>query len=162
MSEGWEQSQEFRSVMGRFPTGVTVVAAVRETGTPFGLTVNSFTSVSLDPPLVLVCVNRGAASHDGLLAAPSFCVSVLAEEQVALASRFASDPSETRFDDVAWEPCPQGAPRVLGAVAWLECTRHEAYTVGDHTIMVGRVASLGEGEGASLVFHRGTFGSAGT
>ena len=160
MSEGAAQSARFREVMSRFPTGVTVVAGVRDGEDPFGLTVNSFASVSLDPPLVLVCINRASSSHDALLEASSFGISILAEDQAFLAARFASDPPETRFDDVGWSRAPLGAPYLLGAVAWLECTRYAAYPGGDHTILVGRVESTGGDDTESLLFHRGGFGSA--
>lgn len=149
----------FRQVMGTFPTGVTVVAALDGAGAPVGLTVNAFTSVSLEPPLVLVCIDRGASSHDVLLEAGSFTVSILAAEQEPLAKRFAVDPSAERFDGVAWRPGPTGAPVLEGAAGWLACTVDAVHPGGDHTILVGRVQG-GEGEdGAALVFHRGSFGS---
>ena len=127
--------RELRNVMGRFPTGVTVVAGINELGQPFGLTVNSFTSVSLDPPLVLVCIDNGAASHDPLMSAPHFTINVLGVPQAPLADRFASNPSDGRFDNVAWHGSTSGAPLIDGACAWLECARHEVYDGGDHSIL---------------------------
>lgn len=151
----------FRQVMGAYPTGVTVVTALDRAGAPVGLTVNSFTSVSLDPPLVLVCIDRGAASHDVLLAAGGFSVNVLAAEQEALAVRFASDPSEGRFDAVAWKAGGTGAPVLEGTVAGLDCTVESVHPGGDHSIVVGRVHALRGGDGPALVFHRGAFGASG-
>jgi flavin reductase (DIM6/NTAB) family NADH-FMN oxidoreductase RutF len=147
--------------MSRFPTGVTVVAAMGPQGLPFGLTVNSFTSVSLDPPLVLVCIDRGAASHDPLMDAPHFTVNVLASGQSDVASRFASEPTQGRFDAVVWHESTHGAPLVEGASAWLECSLHAMHEAGDHTILVGRVQSADAREGSALVFHRGRYGSTG-
>ena len=166
-SGGWvneetDTGRRLRDVMSRFPTGVTVVAAVGPEGRPFGLTVNSFTSVSLDPPLVLVCIDREAASHDPLMASSHFAVNVLASEQPDVADRFAGEPARSRFDDVSWQASALGAPLVEGAAAWLECSRHEVYEVGDHSILVGKVESTGAREGASLLYHRGRYGSAGT
>lgn len=148
--------------MGRFPTGVTVVAAVDAEGTPFGLTVNSFTSVSLEPPLVLVCIDDGAASHRPLVAATHFAVNVLASDQAAVADRFASEPSRGRFDTVGWHGAAFGSPVLDGVVAWLECSRHEVIDAGDHSILLGRVESVGGEDRPALLFHRGRYGSAGS
>ena len=162
MSEETDIGRRLRDVMSRFPTGVTVVAAMGPEGRPFGLTVNSFTSVSLNPPLVLVCIDREAASHDPLMASSHYAVNVLASEQSEVADRFAVEPARSRFDDTSWRVSALGAPLVEGAAAWLECARHKVYEVGDHSILVGRVESSGVGEGAALLFHRGRYGSTGT
>lgn len=161
MNEEADSGRGLRDVMSRFPTGVTVVAAMDPAGSPFGLTVNAFTSVSLDPPLVLVCIDRGAASHDPLMVAPHFAVSVLAAEQSQVAERFAREPGQGRFDDVAWHRSTAGAPLVDGAGAWLECARHEIYDGGDHSILVGKVLSAGSLDTPMLLFHRGALGSTG-
>ena len=162
MNEETDIGRRLRDVMGRFPTGVTVVAAVGPESRPFGLTVNSFTSVSLDPPLILVCIDREAASHDALMASSHFAVNVLASEQSHVADRFAVEPARSRFDEISWHASALGAPLIEGAAAWLECSRHEVYEVGDHSILVGKVESTGAREGAVLLFHRGRYGSAGT
>lgn len=151
-------SQAFREVMGSFPTGVTVVATLAPGARPVGLTVNSFTSVSLEPPLVLVCLDHASASHDPLLSSGTFSVNVLARDQEVLARRFASEPSAGRFEGLAWTP-HGGAPVLEGAVAWLVCGIEATHAAGDHTIVVGRVTALHRGEGEALAFHRGAFAS---
>lgn len=145
--------------MGAFPTGVTVVTAMDEDGAPLGLTVNSFTSVSLDPPLVLVCIDTGSSSHDRLVASGSFAVNVLAAEHDALARRFASNPAEGRFDDVSWAPGPTGAPILAGMAAWLACTVEDVFPGGDHSIVVGRVTEAQATPAPALLFHRGILGA---
>ena len=156
-SEAKEAS--LRSVMACFPTGVTVVAARDASGDPLGLTVNSFTSVSLEPPLVLVCIGHGSSSHDPIVEAGAFTVSVLAATQVDVALRFASRPSEGRFEEVGWRPAPSGHPVIEGAAAWLDCVMDEIITAGDHSILLGRTLASGIGEGPALVFHRGVMSS---
>lgn len=151
----------FRQVLGAYPTGVTVVATRDGAGEPCGLTVNSFSSVSLDPPLVLVCIDKGASSHDRLLASGTFAVSVLAVGQGGVASRFASDPSELRFAEVDWYEGPTGDPIMGGAAAWLACDLDVVHEAGDHSILVGRVVDLGLGEEEALVFYRGAYGRVG-
>lgn len=143
--------------MGTFPTGVTVVAALDGEGGPVGLTVNSFTSVSLDPPLVLVCIDRGSGSHDVLLDAGSFTVNVLAGDQGEVAARFATDPAHQRFDDLPWRPGPTGAPVLEGAASWLACVLDARHPGGDHSILVGRVVAGEVGAAPSLLFYRGDF-----
>jgi len=151
--------QAFRTVMRRFPTGVTVVAVEDRSGQPWGLTVSSFTSVSLDPPLVLICVDRASETHDRILDSAGFGVSVLAASQAPVATRFASDPSEGRFDDVAWRRGPAGLPLIEGASAWLECRVHGVVEGGDHSIILGAVHESGVGEAPSMVYWEGAFGS---
>jgi flavin reductase (DIM6/NTAB) family NADH-FMN oxidoreductase RutF len=147
--------------MGAYPTGVTIVAAREEGGEPFGLTVNSFTSVSLEPPLVLVCIGRTSTAHDRLVSAEHFAVSLLAGDQDAVAWRFAQEPSEGRFDDARWTPAPSGAPILDGALAWLDCETHEVLEGGDHSIIVGRVAEAEVTDRPALLFHRGRLTSTG-
>ena len=150
-------ARSFRQVMGRFPTGVTVVTARDGEGAPVGLTVNAFTSVSLDPPLVLVCIDHASGSHDRLLSAGSFAVNILSAAQGAVARRFASKPSMGRFEGIAWQPGPGGAPVLEGVSAWLECTREVAHQAGDHTILLGRVDAAGVGTPDALAFYGGAF-----
>ena len=149
----------FRQVMGVFPTGVTVVAALGVDGNPCGLTVNSFTSVSLDPPLVLVCIDRSSSTHDRLVGAPAFTVSILGSHQREMASRFAFDPSEDRFRDGEWRSEPGGALVPEGAAAWVVCDLEAVHEGGDHSILVGRVRSMGAGGAEALVYYRGRYGT---
>ena len=144
-----------REVMAAYPTGITVVADRDESGRPYGLTVNSFTSVSLDPPLVLVCIGQASSWHDILVTASGFTVNLLSAGQERVAKRFSRDPSEGRFEDVGWVPSPSGRPVLEGAVAWLDCSLDEVVSGGDHSILIGRVESSGLSDRPSLVFHRG-------
>jgi flavin reductase (DIM6/NTAB) family NADH-FMN oxidoreductase RutF len=145
--------------MASFPTGVTVVASRSPEGRPVGLTVNSFTSVSLEPPLVLVCIDHGATSHDPIVQSEGFAVSVLADDQADVAIRFSSYPSEGRFEDVDWHPTPSGYPVVAGAAAWIDCSLHEVIRAGDHSIVLGRATACGANEVPALLFHSGTMRS---
>ena len=162
MGDGVQDPQKeplFRDVMGHYPTGVTVVTATDADGEPLGLTVNSFTSVSLEPPLVLVCIDRGSSSHDGLLEADHFGVSILSTDQHLLAHRFASEDPARRFQEVTWREGPRGSPILDEAVAWLECRVHEVHEGGDHSILLGRVTATGLESGDALVFYRGAYAS---
>lgn len=150
-----DEAPDLRRVMGAYPTGVTIVAAREEGGEPFGLTVNSFTSVSLEPPLVLVCIGHTSTYHDRLVSGSYFSVNVLAGDQDAIAWRFAQEPSEGRFDNVGWTPAPSGAPILEGALAWLDCAIHEVLPGGDHSIVVGRVSDAAVTDRPALLFHRG-------
>jgi len=141
----------FRQALGQFATGVTVVATLEREGQPRGLTVSSFCSVSLDPPLVLVCVDNRSEAHPAFLASKLFGVSVLAEEQEDVSRRFASlEADRNAFKFVRG---PQGAPLVPGALAGIECALHAVYDGGDHRIYVGRVLSLEARPGRPLVYH---------
>jgi flavin reductase (DIM6/NTAB) family NADH-FMN oxidoreductase RutF len=149
-----------RDVLGRFATGVTVVS----TGgaVPQGMTANSFTSVSLEPPLVLVCVNRRSAIHRTVLENKTFTISVLSADQEHLARYFAdhSRPrGENEFSNVGWSPGPStGAPILHGALCWLECSLAAAHDGGDHSIITGTVLASGSrADCEALIFYRGGF-----
>jgi flavin reductase (DIM6/NTAB) family NADH-FMN oxidoreductase RutF len=128
--------RRFRDTMARWPSGVTVVTAL-DGDEPVGMTAASFSSLSLDPPLVLVCVSRAANSHDGLIRAPGFAVHILGSEQADLSAAFA-EPGPLKFDEHPHEPGPFGAPLLPFGVALLVCAHHAAYDGGDHTILLGR------------------------
>lgn len=161
MDQQTDRNASLREVMSSYPTGVTIVAAREQEGDPFGLTVNSFTSLSLEPPLVLVCIGHGATSHDRLIASSVFSVNLLSGGQGAVATRFAADPSEGRFDDIVWEPGGLGAPLIDGAMAWLECSRYKVLNGGDHSILIGRVEHARVTHRDALVYHRGRLSSSG-
>ena len=150
----------FRQVMKAFPTGVTVVTALGDGGRPVGLTVNSFTSVSLDPPLVLVCLDRNSASHDQVIAARTFVVNILAADQGSLAVRFAADPAGGRFNGVGWWAGPGGVPVLAGVAAWLFCTLDDVHSAGDHSILVAGASDGARGAGEALAFYLGSYGAA--
>jgi flavin reductase (DIM6/NTAB) family NADH-FMN oxidoreductase RutF len=137
-----------------------VLAAGQET--PCGMTANAFTSVSLDPPLILVCVNRSAAVYKAVIDAGSFAVSMLSAGQEHVARHFAdhSRPrGTTEFDLVGWSPGPRtGAPVIDDALAWLECSLANSYDGGDHEIFLGSVLASGFGtSGDALLFFGGSF-----
>lgn len=147
----------FRQVLGRFATGVTVVTGLAR-GEPVGLAVNSFTSVSLEPPLVAFCVAERSRTWPRLRSEGNFCVNILAEDQEALSRAFAGRPPD-RFLGVGWRPGRSGAPILAGVVAWIECAVEAEHAAGDHVIVVGRVQDLDVGhEGRPLVFYRGGYG----
>lgn len=148
---------ELRQVSGHFATGVTIVTASRD-GKPCGLTVNSFTSLSLDPPLVLVCVNRTARSYPCLEAAGQFAVNVLAQGQEELSRRFASQ-EEGKFSGLSFHAgAATGAPILDGVHAWLECRVLERFPGGNtHTVLIGSVEALGAGAGEPLLFYGGRY-----
>lgn len=145
--------------MGNFPTGVTVVAARGKDGEPCGLTVNSFASVSLDPPLVLTCIDHASSTRSSLLEAGTFTVSILAATQQEIATRFAFHPAETRFREGDWRTEVGGELVVVGAAAWLVCALEAVHDAGDHAILVGKVLRVGTGAGDALVFYRGRYGA---
>ncbi|MDE3112500.1 MAG: flavin reductase family protein [Chloroflexota bacterium] len=150
------EAQELRRVAGHFPTGVTVVTATHG-GRPCGMTVNSFASVSLEPPLVLVCLAHAARAYACVDAAGRFAVNVLAEGQEAVARAFASKV-EDKFADVAYRTSPHGSPILDGAHAWLDCEVVARHPGGrTHTIYVARVVALAAGRGHPLVFHAGQY-----
>jgi len=145
-------SAAFRETLSRFASGVVVVVAHTPDG-PVGMTASAFASVSLDPPLVLVCVAHRASSHEGLVSAPSFGISVLSRPQEWIAEHVARR-RENRFAGIEFAPF-WGAPVVAGALAQMECTQHARHNAGDHTILVGRVVRSAVADGALLVhFHR--------
>ncbi|MFC0529833.1 flavin reductase family protein [Phytohabitans kaempferiae] len=151
---------EMRAVMGTFATGVTVVTSGRDL--PHGMTANAFTSVSLDPALVLVCVKRTAVMHATILTNGTFAVSILAADQEGLARYFASSGrprDEREFRTVECSPGTHtGAPIIDGNVGWVECKLAAVYDGGDHSIFLGSVLGIGRGErGDALVFHTGRF-----
>ncbi|MDN3263694.1 flavin reductase family protein [Streptomyces sp. CSDS2] len=154
---------EFRRVLGNFASGVTVVTApaTRETRGgpgPAGFACQSFASLSLDPPLVCFMVGRASTTWPRIARAGVFCVNVLGAGQDELCRAFAVSGAD-KFAGVAHDPAPvSGAPRLAGAVAWIDCAVHAVHTGGDHLIVVGRVTALGtDGTDRPLLFHRGRF-----
>lgn len=143
-----------REVRARFPVGVTVVTTSTEEGL-HGLTVSSFATVSLRPPLVLVCIEQGTQSEALIAKAGAFGVSVLAEPQEFLSERFAGHAPlvDANFSGVPYHIRATGAPLLDGAIAWFDCRVHATYNGGDHAIFVGRVVAAEEGEGAPLLYY---------
>ena len=150
--------REFRSALGRFPTGVAVVTAQAPGGARAGVTVSSFNSVSLDPPLVLWSLARCSPSLAVFEAARFFCINVLGEDGIALSKRFAT-PASDKFAGLALRDGLGGAPVLEGSVASFECASWQAYDGGDHVIFVGLVERFARGDGAPLLFCDGRYGA---
>jgi flavin reductase (DIM6/NTAB) family NADH-FMN oxidoreductase RutF len=148
--------REIRRAFGAFVTGVTVVTALDALGIPRGLTANSFTSVSLDPPFVLVCIDEKAASHPVFKAAQAFGVSILGATQRATSSLFASKAAD-KFEQTQTFKTEMGTPLVQGAVSWFDCRTHSVTEVGDHLVLVGRVVAFGYDSGTPLAYCRGNY-----
>jgi 3-hydroxy-9,10-secoandrosta-1,3,5(10)-triene-9,17-dione monooxygenase reductase component len=143
----------FRRVAGRFATGVTIVTTLAG-GTPWGLTVNSLTTVSLDPPLVLVSVSKRARAYAALARSRRFAVNVLADGQAPLARLFAS-LAEDKFDGVEYRRSPGGQPLIRGIHAWLDCAVVRTHAGGrTHTLFIAEVRAAAGGRGRPLVYHR--------
>jgi flavin reductase (DIM6/NTAB) family NADH-FMN oxidoreductase RutF len=143
---------ELRTALGQFATGVTVVTTRAADGSPVGLTVNSFTSVSLDPPLVLWCLGLNSASFDAFRLAERHLINVLAADQLEVAKRFATRGAD-RFAGVRWSPTDTGLPRLDGCIAWIECAIRSRYEEGDHLLLVGRIESFEVARGKPLIYH---------
>jgi flavin reductase (DIM6/NTAB) family NADH-FMN oxidoreductase RutF len=151
-----------RHALGAFATGVTIVTAhasdgaKRGDGEPVGFTANSFTSVSLDPPLLLVCLAHTAASYKVFCEVESFAVNVLAAEQQNTAMLFATRGAD-KFGATKWHPGLMGAPLIEGCLARFDCAMHQRVAAGDHDIIMGRVIDFSRHEGEALLYHGGAF-----
>ena len=142
---------EFRSALSRFPSGVTVVTTRDAAGHLHGITVSAFCSVSLAPPMVLICIEKATASHDSFITSGVFVVNVLHESQQDLSQHFAT-PLEDKFSSVEYELNTDGVPVLSNALASIECRLRHSYDGGDHTIFVGAVENAIVGEGDPLVY----------
>ena len=151
--------RQFRDAMAQFATGVTIVCA-RAADRYVGFTANSFSSVSLDPPLVIWNLAARSASLAAFETAPRYSVNVLSAGQVELARRF-SRPHADRFASVPYRLGWSDAPLIEGCVAWLECRHHARHRTGDHMLFVGEVVTVEHARGQGLVFHHGRFGTTG-
>ena len=150
----------FRAVMRRWPSGVTVITVPAEDG-PHGMTASAFTSVSIDPPLILVVIDRRWRSHALIAEAGVFCVNILAEDQADWSDRFAGrrPELEDRFEGLSVSTAETGAPCLLDARGWLDCRVEAAHASGDHTIFVGRVLATGLASepAGPLLYHDGAY-----
>lgn len=152
--------RELRNAFGAFMTGVTVVTTCDGDGTPRGFTANSFTSVSLDPPMLLVCLAKTATSRPVFEQATGFAVNVLAESQKDVSNAFAARTGD-RFASVDWHQGPAGHPVFDGTAAWFDCDAHQVVDGGDHIILLGHVAGFGNSERNGLGYARGGYFSIG-
>ncbi len=148
----------FRRALGQFASGVTVVTTRDASGRPHGLTVSAFCSVSLRPPLVLVCIDRRSEANAGMRESGLFAVSVLAEGQEDVSRRFAAH-GRAKVQDFPFVEGGHGLPLVPGALAHLECRVRSAHDEGDHTVWVGEVRGLAAQPGPPLLHHAGAYGA---
>jgi flavin reductase (DIM6/NTAB) family NADH-FMN oxidoreductase RutF len=147
----------FRSVLGRFATGVTIVTARDAAGGDHGMTVSAFCAVSLDPPLVLVCVDRIASMHDVLMVETHYAVNVLAAGQEALSRRFSGRDPHLRFDGIGYSRGQTGAPLLDDVLAHVECRIVDRHTAGDHGIFVAEVEAAVAHPERPLLYYRGGY-----
>ena len=156
-SPGFSQGL-FREVLGNYPTGVTVITAIDADGVPAAMVVGTFTSVSLEPPLVGFLPAKSSTSFPRIRSARSFCVNVLSADQEKACRQFAISGGD-KFAGIAWSPAPSGAPRIEGAAAWIDCTLGGVSEAGDHYFVTGRILDLGtSGDKLPLIFFQGGYG----
>ena len=158
MTQNAVDQAQFRQLLGRFATGVTVITARDASGRPRGMTANSLSSVSLEPPLLLLSIDHEAAMHGLLVTVPRFAINILASNQETVSRRFAQDREE-RFDGIGYQESPRGLILLDGALAHIECERAATHEAGDHTILVGRVVAGSAVDGRPLCYFRGGYAS---
>jgi flavin reductase (DIM6/NTAB) family NADH-FMN oxidoreductase RutF len=149
-------SDEFRRACGRFATGVTIASVFDSAGSPHGLTVSSFTSVSLEPPLILICLGHAVTVIDHFRAASHFGINVLTEHQRDLSERFARK-GEDRFNGIPWERGETGVPLIPGVLAAIECSTHHRIRSGDHDIFIGEMVRAKVADGEPLIYFAGGY-----
>lgn len=152
-----DAARALRDALGHYATGVALVTTRAADGRAVGLTINSFASLSLAPPLVLWSLVRCSPSLAAFSACRHFAIQVLGAGQRALAARFADPRQADKFAGVAWHDGPQGLPLVDGALADFICAAHQQHDGGDHVLFIGRVEQHAQRPGAALLFHRGRF-----
>lgn len=147
---------EFRQALGHFASSVTVVTSKCEDSQMRGITVSAFSSLSLEPPLIIICIDKRASLHEHLAEGRYFAVNILAEDQELISRRFASKEAD-RFEGVGFAEGLTGAPVLDGVLAAIECRVTQAYPGGDHTIFVGEVEATRVSEGKPLAYFRGGY-----
>jgi flavin reductase (DIM6/NTAB) family NADH-FMN oxidoreductase RutF len=150
------EQQLFRRVCGKFATGITVLTLCDRNGAPHGMTVNSFTSVSLDPPIILVCIDLKASILSRFEPSARFAINVLHEGQQELSTCFARNVRD-RFEGLEWRPGETGAPILPGVLATLECSVTQMVEAGDHVIVLGKVLHASWGEGEPLIYFNSSY-----
>ena len=147
--------QNLRNVLSKFATGVTVVSTIDCDGKPIGMTANSFTSVSLDPPLVLWSIGINQPSYDAFLKAKGYSVSILSKDQKDICDLFSS-PIENKFSDIDYTLTDNGFPIIQKSLAWFDCLKWNNYPGGDHQILVGEIKNFYADENDPLIFWNGS------
>jgi flavin reductase (DIM6/NTAB) family NADH-FMN oxidoreductase RutF len=150
------EKNQLRQVMGHFATGVTIITTVNKEGQLHGLTANAFTSVSLEPPLLLISVDKKAESWPAFEESKVFTVNILGDDQEGLSRKFAVSGGN-KFEGVAYRRGANGAAILEGALAFIECTLYAAYEGGDHSLYLGEIQEAAIREGKPLVFFRGGY-----
>ena len=148
--------QELRRIMGHFASGVTVITTTDKAGAPYGLTANAFTSLSLTPPLVLICIDKTVQCYPHFNESKLFAVNMLGEEQEELSRRFATKGIE-KFNGIPWRKGESGLALLDGAICHIECRVVHAYNGGDHTIYVGEILSASASGDRPLIFFKGKY-----
>ena len=151
-----DNSRNLRQALGSFPTGVTVVACLDSNKKPLGFTANSFTSVSLDPQLISICIDKKSFNIDLFSVTKHFAVSVLSEDQQFISTTFAS-PSEDRFKEIRWESKKTKSPIISNSVGWFDCNTNQIINAGDHLILVGKVIAFDSSPKTPLMYLRGNY-----
>ncbi|QFF97766.1 flavin reductase [Psychrobacillus glaciei] len=152
------QIEIFKAAMGNYPTGVTVVTAFNQEGKPMGMTVNSFTSVSLDPLLILWSIDKRVYAYNDFLKADKFTVNILAADQGVLCTLFSSKV-EDRFSQCDWKTSELNLPVLSGSLAVLQCKVHKQIEAGDHTVLIGEVLDIQNDSKEPLLYHRRNIGA---
>jgi len=147
--------KNLRYVLSKFATGVTVVSTIDCDGKPIGMTANSFTSVSLDPPLVLWSIGINQPSYDAFLKAKGYSVSILSKDQKDICDLFSS-PIENKFSDIDYTLTDNGFPIIQKSLAWFDCLKWNNYPGGDHQILVGEIKNFYADENDPLIFWNGS------
>jgi flavin reductase (DIM6/NTAB) family NADH-FMN oxidoreductase RutF len=154
-----EPAALLRDALGRFATGVTVITTLDRSGHPTGTTATAIASLSLEPPLVLVCLGRGSATREAILDYGAFAINVLSDEQEELSANFARSAGDASWDDCVHDHWESGCPRLAGTLASVDCCVEQAIDGGDHEILIGRVRDAGADAGAAqpLLHWRGRY-----
>ena len=149
-------TQNFRNALGAFPTGVTIVTTLDKENRPIGFTANSFTSVSLNPQLISICIDKASFNLESFSNGESFAVNVLSESQDQISTTFAR-PVTDRFEQIDWESRVTGSPIIKGSAAWFDCAKDNFIDSGDHFILIGRVLAFDSTTKTPLVYLRGNY-----
>ena len=150
------RSRNLRQALGSFPTGVTVVSCLDKNNNPLGFTANSFTSVSLDPQLISICIDKESFNIDTFSITEHFAVSILSESQQSISTTFAT-PNEERFKDIDWRSEDTGSPIISNAVAWFDCKTEQVVDAGDHLILIGKIITFDSSPKTPLMYLRGNY-----
>ena len=156
MTQPHDTRRALRDAFGTFMTGVTVVTALDDAGAPLGFTANSFASVSLDPPLLLVQIAKTSVNYVTFTSGRGFAVNILSEGQKDISNTFAR-PVADRFAGIDWQPGPHGAPILPDVAAWFDCASHQIIEAGDHAILLGRIEAFHATPAPGLGYYRGTY-----